>query len=95
MDSRRAGRELSTRVKPRQGAGHEQRGSERLGVIHHNRGIGFWNGTVFAATWDERLIAIDALTGKEVWRANTVDPDEPLYITVAPKVFKGNPGREC
>ena len=40
----------------------------------HNRGIGFWKGKVYAATWDGRLMAIDARTGKEVWRAQTVDP---------------------
>jgi quinohemoprotein ethanol dehydrogenase len=55
----------------------------------HNRGIGFWKGKVYAATWDGRLFAIDAATGKEVWRVMTVDPDKPLYITGAPKIFKG------
>jgi quinohemoprotein ethanol dehydrogenase len=55
----------------------------------HNRGIGFWKGKVYAATWDGRLVAIDAVTGKEVWRVMTVDPDKPLYITGAPKIFKG------
>ena len=55
----------------------------------HNRGIGFWKGKVYAATWDGRLVAIDALTGKEVWQVLTVDPTKPLYITGAPKIFKG------
>jgi quinohemoprotein ethanol dehydrogenase len=55
----------------------------------HNRGIGFWKGRVYAATWDGRLIAIDARTGKEVWQVMTVDPAKPLYITGAPKIFKG------
>ncbi len=55
----------------------------------HSRGIGFWKGKVYVATWDGRLIAIDARTGKEVWRAQTIEPGKPLYITGAPKIFKG------
>jgi quinohemoprotein ethanol dehydrogenase len=55
----------------------------------HNRGIGFWKGKVYAATWDGRLFAIDAVTGKEVWRTSTFDADQPLYVTGAPKIFKG------
>ncbi len=55
----------------------------------HNRGIGFWKGKVYAATWDGRLVAIDAKTGKEIWQVMTVDPAKPLYITGAPKIFKG------
>jgi quinohemoprotein ethanol dehydrogenase len=55
----------------------------------HNRGIGFWKGKVYAATWDGRLVAIDARSGKELWQVMTVDPAKPLYITGAPKIFKG------
>jgi quinohemoprotein ethanol dehydrogenase len=55
----------------------------------HSRGISFYNDKVFAATRDGRLIAIDAKTGKEVWTAQTFDPAKPLYITGAPKAFKG------
>jgi quinohemoprotein ethanol dehydrogenase len=55
----------------------------------HNRGIGLWGDKVYAATWDGRLIALDRATGTEVWQVLTVDPELPLYITGAPKVFKG------
>ena len=55
----------------------------------HNRGIGFWKGKVYLATWDGRLIALDARTGKEVWRVRTFEAGQPLYITGAPKIFKG------
>jgi quinohemoprotein ethanol dehydrogenase len=55
----------------------------------HNRGIGLWGDRVYAATWDGRLIALDRATGTEVWQVLTVDPELPLYITGAPKVFKG------
>ncbi len=55
----------------------------------HNRGIGIWKDKVYAATWDGRLNAIDAATGEEVWSVRTFRPDEPLYITGAPKIFNG------
>ncbi len=55
----------------------------------HNRGIGFWEGKVYLATWDGRLKAVDAATGEEIWSVMTVDPDLALYITGAPKIFKG------
>ena len=55
----------------------------------HNRGISFYEGKVFAATWDGRLIAIDALTGEQIWETRTFGLDQALYITGAPKAFKG------
>ncbi|MDA0348978.1 MAG: PQQ-dependent dehydrogenase, methanol/ethanol family [Verrucomicrobia bacterium] len=55
----------------------------------HNRGLSFYEGKVFAATWDGRLVAIDAKYGKLVWSTRTFGLDEPLYITGAPKAFKG------
>ncbi|MEQ1585806.1 MAG: PQQ-dependent dehydrogenase, methanol/ethanol family [Cyclobacteriaceae bacterium] len=65
----------------------------------HNRGISFYKGKIFAATYDGRLIGIDAKTGKELWSATTFESDQPLYITGAPKAFKnkviiGNGGTE-
>ena len=57
--------------------------------FEHSRGIGLWGDKVYAATWDGRLQAIDRKTGEEVWSVMTVDPELPLYITGAPKVFKG------
>lgn len=55
----------------------------------HNRGLTYYKGKVFAATWDGRLIAIGAETGAEIWTAVTFDPNTPLYITGAPKAFAG------
>jgi quinohemoprotein ethanol dehydrogenase len=60
----------------------------KVGWIH-NRGISFYKGKVFAAAWDGRLFALDAETGSVVWTAVTFDLDEALYITGAPKAFKG------
>jgi quinohemoprotein ethanol dehydrogenase len=55
----------------------------------HNRGISFYEGKIFAATWDGRLFALDAETGKEIWMVRTFSLDRSLYITGAPKAFKG------
>lgn len=55
----------------------------------HSRGIAYWNDKVYVATWDGRLNAVDAATGREIWSAQTIDPELAMYITGAPKVFKG------
>jgi quinohemoprotein ethanol dehydrogenase len=55
----------------------------------HNRGIGIWKDKVYVATWDGRLQAIDRSTGKEVWSVRTFPANSALYITGAPKIFKG------
>ena len=52
-----------------------------------NRGVAFWKGRVYVATFDGRLIALNAETGDEVWSVQTFGRDEPRYITGAPRVF--------
>ena len=61
----------------------------RVSFLHGSRGVALWQDKVFVGTADGRLIAVDARTGKEVWSVMTVDPGKALYITGAPKVFKG------
>lgn len=68
--------------------GKEISNRRQIGWVH-NRGLTFYNGKVFAATWDGRLIAIDAKTGTKIWTAVTFDPNRSLYITGAPKAFAG------
>ncbi|MDX1499306.1 MAG: PQQ-dependent dehydrogenase, methanol/ethanol family [Woeseiaceae bacterium] len=55
----------------------------------HNRGISFYEGKLFAATWDGRLFALDAKSGEELWMVRTFGLDQALYITGAPKAFAG------
>ena len=55
----------------------------------HSRGIAYWQGMVYVATWDGRLNAVDAATGRELWSTMTIAPEDNFYITGAPKVFKG------
>ncbi len=57
--------------------------------MDHSRGIAYWGDKIYVATWDGRLNAVDAATGRELWSTQTIDPDLPMYITGAPKVFKG------
>ena len=66
----------------------EIRGKRRTGW-KHNRGISFFEGKLFAATWDGRLFALDAQSGKELWMVRTFDVDRALYITGTPKAFNG------
>ena len=54
-----------------------------------NRGVAYWNNKVYIVTGDGRLIAVDAKTGKEVWTTQTFDPALPLFISGAPRVFRG------
>jgi len=55
----------------------------------NSRGIGIWEDKVFVATWDGRLIGIDRNNGRELWSVQTIDPELAMYITGAPKIFKG------
>ncbi len=69
----------------------EATAGERLKVayLHGSRGVAYWNDKVYLATRDGQLIAVNAKSGQEIWRVMTVDPSKALYISGAPKVFKG------
>ena len=63
---------------------------DRLRVMWDtSRGVAYWQGKVYLATVDGRLVAVDAKTGQQVWSTMTVDPRKALFITGAPKVFRG------
>jgi PQQ-dependent dehydrogenase (methanol/ethanol family) len=64
-----------------------------------NRGVAAWEGKIFVATLDGRLVALDAGTGSEVWSVQTTPEGEPYTITGAPRIVKdrviiGNGGGE-
>ena len=74
-------------------------GRRQVGMVH-NRGISFSKGKIFSATWDGRLIALDAKTGRLLWSTRTFPASEAMFITGAPKAFKdkvliGNGGTEA
>jgi quinohemoprotein ethanol dehydrogenase len=54
-----------------------------------NRGVAVWQGKIYVATLDGRLIALDAATGKEIWQQLTIDPHWRYTITAAPRIVKG------
>jgi quinohemoprotein ethanol dehydrogenase len=55
-----------------------------------NRGVALWQGKVFVAAYDGRLIALDAASGRKLWEQDTiVDRTRSYTITGAPRVFKG------
>jgi glucose dehydrogenase len=49
-----------------------------------NRGAAYADGRVFFNTLDNHAIALDAATGKELWRANLGDIASGQSITMAP-----------
>jgi quinohemoprotein ethanol dehydrogenase len=66
----------------------EVAGYRQAGWVH-NRGLSYYGDTLLASTWDGRLLALDAATGALRWSTRTFPLGEPLYITGAPKAFKG------
>jgi quinohemoprotein ethanol dehydrogenase len=55
-----------------------------------NRGVAIYQGKVFVASFDGRLIALDAATGSRVWERDTIiDHTHSYTSTGAPRVFAG------
>jgi len=55
-----------------------------------NRGVALHKGKVYVATFDGRLVALDAATGRRIWEKDTiVDRRFSYTITGAPRVYKG------
>ena len=64
-----------------------------------NRGASYWNGRIFYNLLDGHTVAVDAATGKEVWRTAVADIQKGETITMAPlvadgRVLVGNSGGE-
>jgi alcohol dehydrogenase (cytochrome c) len=53
-----------------------------------NRGLAILGDTLFLAALDGNLVALDAKTGKEVWKTQVVDPSLGYSLTMAPLVVK-------
>lgn len=55
-----------------------------------NCGVALYQGKVFVASFDGRLIAVDAATGAKLWEKDTIVNRNMAYtITGAPRVLKG------
>jgi alcohol dehydrogenase (cytochrome c) len=57
------------------------------GII--NRGVAIYDGKLFRTTLDANVIALDAKTGKELWRQNAADYKTGFTMTMAPMVADG------
>ena len=53
-----------------------------------NRGLAILGHTLFMATIDAKLIAIDAITGQPLWQKSVADPAAGYAMTLAPLVVK-------
>lgn len=54
-----------------------------------NRGASYYDGKIFYNTLDVQTVAVDASTGKEVWRTKLGNINDGESITMAPLVVKG------
>ena len=54
-----------------------------------SRGLAAWHGKIIVAALDGRLIALDAKSGKPVWTTQTLEKDQPLSVTGAPRIAGG------
>lgn len=58
-------------------------------IYNANRGVAHWSGKLFRGTGDGRLVAYDAMTGRELWRAVAGDHARAEYISAAPLAWEG------
>jgi PQQ-dependent dehydrogenase (methanol/ethanol family) len=54
-----------------------------------NRGAAYFDGKIYYNTLDAHTVAVDAKTGKEVWKTKVGDITKGESITMAPLVVKG------
>lgn len=52
----------------------------------NNRGVAVHDGKVFVGRLDAHVVALDAVTGKEVWKTPLVDPTQGAVITSPPLI---------
>ncbi len=53
-----------------------------------NRGVAILGDTLFLATVDGNLIAVDAIGGAPIWKTTVADPEQGYALTLAPLVIK-------
>jgi alcohol dehydrogenase (cytochrome c) len=55
----------------------------------NNRGVAAYGDTVYLATLDSKLVALDAKTGKVKWSSDIADPEAGYSETMAPTAVDG------
>ena len=63
---------------------------EQQEVNQVNRGVAYANGQLFRGTPDARLMALDASTGKLLWKQQVGDPKQSEFLSSAPAVWQGS-----
>lgn len=61
---------------------------EESEVSQVNRGVAYYDGRVFRGTADGRVLAIDANTGKQLWRIKAANPGVGEFFSSAPIAWK-------
>ena len=54
-----------------------------------NRGVAIYNGKVYRTTLDAQVLALDAKTGKEIWKSRAIDYKLGHAMTGAPLIANG------
>ena len=54
-----------------------------------NRGVAYMDGKLFRGTNDGRIIALNAKTGKQLWKVVAADPKFAYYMSAAPIAWNG------
>lgn len=76
--------EVRWRYSPEVPAGIEQHACCDV----NNRGVAHANGKIFVGRLDGHLVALDARTGKELWKSQVIDYTSGSVITSPPIVIK-------
>lgn len=63
--------------------------SEQEPAWHVNRGVGYLDGRLFRGTGDGRVIALDAKTGKTLWKDVAGNPGFGEFVSAAPIAWNG------
>lgn len=63
--------------------------AEQQEVFQVNRGVAYADGKLFRGTPDARLLALDAATGKLLWKHQAGDPKQGEFFSSVPAVWQG------
>src|SRR5262245_4878538 len=54
-----------------------------------NKGAAIYNGRIYRTTLDAHLLALDAATGKEIWKSKVAEWKDGFSLTLAPLIANG------
>ena len=68
---------------------HQANPREARMMFATNRGVAYWEGRVFVALKDGRMVALDANNGAVLWVSRFLIEGQPATSTGAPRAFRG------